>query len=104
MALAAQQQTSLLQLAQVMFNASPETTYLDVLGTPLTAGQSLANLAQTLAGTELFFGKEYADDLSLQAFAEAFISDLASDRTSDANKALANEYIVKRISRGSNTR
>ena len=61
MALTAQQQTSLLQLAQVMFNASPGATYLDVLGAQLTAGQSLADLAQTLVGTELFLGKDYAD-------------------------------------------
>ncbi|MEQ1778028.1 MAG: integrin alpha [Nitrosomonas sp.] len=100
MALTVQQQTSLLQLAQVMFNASPGATYLDALGAQLTAGQSLADLAQTLVGTELFLGKDYADDLTSEAFAEAFISDLVGGHASDANKTLATEYIVNRISAG----
>ncbi len=76
MALTEQQQTSLLQLAQAMFNASPGAFFLDALSSQLETGQSLADIAQALTGHELFWGKNYVDDLMPEAFAEAFIADL----------------------------
>lgn len=100
MALTEQQQTSLLQMAQAMFNASPGAIFLDVLGSQLEAGKSLAGIAQSFAGNELFLGKNYADDLTPEAFAEVFIDDLIGDQTSDANKTVAIDYMVSRMIAG----
>lgn len=97
MALTEQQQTSILQLAQAMFNATPGTIYLEALGSQLEARQSIASIAQSLSGTELFFGKSYADDLAHEAFAEAFINDLISDRASSDNKTIAVNYIIEKM-------
>ena len=60
----------------------------------------MAELAQSLAGNELFFGEDYADDLTSAEFAAAFINDLIGDNASADNKALATDYIVSRITAG----
>ena len=83
-----------------MFNATPGAIYLNGLSSQLTAGASLAELAQSLAGNELFFGKNYADDLTPEAFADVFINDLISDNASADNKTLATNYVVSRITAG----
>ncbi|MCC7091837.1 MAG: FG-GAP repeat protein [Nitrosomonas sp.] len=100
MALTEQQQTSLLQLAQAMFNASPGAIYLGALGEQLEAGQTLASMAQALRGNELFWGKSYAGDLTPTAFAEAFLEDLIADRATVDNKTIAAGYIVNRMNDG----
>lgn len=102
MALTEQQQTSLMQLAQAMFNASPGAIFLEALGNQLTAGRSLAEIAQSLAGSELFLAKNYADDLTPEAFAEGFVADLliGSGPIPAENKALAEDYIVSRLTAG----
>lgn len=100
MALTEHQQTSLLQLTQAMFNATPGAIYLNGLSSQLTAGASLTELAQSLAGNALFFGKNYADDLTPEAFADAFINDLIGDNVSADNKTLATNYVVSRITAG----
>ncbi len=102
MALTEQQQTSLLQLAQAMFNASPGAIFLEALGNQLEAGRSLTEIAQSLAGSELFLGKNYGDGLTPAAFAEAFVADLliGSGPIPAENKALAVEYIVNRMTAG----
>lgn len=100
MALTEHQQTSILQLTQAMFNATPGAVYLDALGSQITAGLSLAGIAQSLAGNALFFGKNYATDLTPEAFADAFINDLIGDNASAGNKTLAVDYIVGRVTAG----
>lgn len=100
MALTEQQQTSLLQLAQAMFNASPGAIYLGALGEQLEAGQTLASMAQALRGNELFRDKSYAGDLTPTAFAEAFLEDLIADRATEDNKTIAAGYIVNRMNDG----
>jgi|CXWL01.1.fsa_nt_gi hypothetical protein len=100
MALTEQQQTSLLQMVQAMFNASPGAIFLDAMGSQLEAEKSLADIAQSLAGNELFLGKNYADDLTPEAFAKAFINDLIADRATEANKTIAIDYIVDRMNAG----
>ncbi|UJP00864.1 MAG: hypothetical protein LZF64_03545 [Nitrosomonas sp.] len=47
MALPAQQQTVVLQLIQAMFNAAPGAIHLEALVSPVEAGQTLADLAQS---------------------------------------------------------
>lgn len=100
MALTEQQQTSLLQMVQAMFNASPGAIFLDAMGSQLEAEKSLADIAQSLAGNELFLGKNYADDLTPEAFAKAFINDLIADRATEANKTIAIDYILDRMNAG----
>ncbi|TXI20631.1 MAG: hypothetical protein E6Q62_00765 [Nitrosomonas sp.] len=102
MALTEQQQTSLLQLTQAMFNATPGAIFLEALGNQLENGRSLAEIAQSLAGSELFLGKNYGDDLTPEAFAEAFVADLliTSGPIPAENQALAVEYIVSRLTAG----
>lgn len=100
MALTESQQTSILQLTQAMFNATPGAVYLEALGSQITAGQSLADLAQSLAGNTLFFGKDYAIDLTPEAFSDAFINDLIGDNASADNKTLAIDYVVSRMTAG----
>ena len=100
MALTESQQTAILQLTQAMFNATPGTVYLEALGSQITAGRSLADLAQSLAGSAFFFGKNYAVDLTPETFADAFINDLIGDNASAENKTLATDYIVSRMTAG----
>ncbi|MBL0011877.1 MAG: hypothetical protein IPP22_14710 [Nitrosomonas sp.] len=100
MALTESQQTSILQLTQAMFNAAPGAVYLEALGSQITAGQSLVDLAQSLAGNALFLGKNYAADLAPEAFSNAFINDLIGDNASADNKTLAIDYIVSRMTAG----
>lgn len=101
MVLTEQQQTSIFQLAQAMFKATPGAIYLEVLGSQLTSGSSIANIAQSLSGNELFLGKLYADDLTPEAFAEALVTDLIGNHATDTNKTLAKNYIVSRLDGGS---
>lgn|GEM_PF-6693788 len=49
MALTDQQQTSILQLIQAMFNATPGAIYLQALGDQMAAGKSLVDMAQSLS-------------------------------------------------------
>ncbi|WP_292994045.1 hypothetical protein [Nitrosomonas sp.] len=100
MALTESQQTSILQLTQAMFNATPGAIYLEALGSQITTGKSLADLAQSLAGNALFFGKDYAADLTPEAFANAFINDLIGDNASADSKLLATNYIVSKMTAG----
>jgi len=100
MALTEHQQNSILKLTQAMLNATPGAVYLETLGSQITAGQSLADLAQSLTGNALFFGKDYATDLSHEEFADTFINDLIGDNASADNKTLATDYIVSRMTAG----
>lgn len=97
MALTAQQMTSLLQITQAMFNATPGAVYLNELGSQLEAGNSIAMIAQALSGTELFLGRSYADNLSPSTFAETLINDLVENRVSASNKTSAINFIVSKI-------
>jgi len=89
-----------LQLTQALFKATPGAIYLEALGSQLTSGSSIANIAQSLSGNELFLGKLYADDLTSEAFAEALVTDLIGNHATDANKTLAKNYIVSRLDGG----
>lgn len=100
MALPAQQQTVILQLTQAMFNAAPGAIYLEALASPVEAGQSLADLAQSLMGSTLFFGKNYATDLTPGAFADAFIQDLIGDNATADSKTLAIDFITGKMAAG----
>lgn len=57
MALPIQQETVILQLTQAMFNAAPGAIYLEALVTQVEAGQSLADLAQSLMGSTFFLAR-----------------------------------------------
>lgn len=100
MALPAQQQTVILQLTQAMFNvnAAPGAIHLEALISPVEAGQTVADLAQSLMGST-FFGKNYAADLTPEAFADAFIHDLGRYATMES-KALAIDYIAGKMAAG----
>lgn len=100
MALTTSQQTSLLQLVQAMFNASPGAAYLGELGTQLEDGQSVASIAQFLSGHTLFFGKNYDDTLAPEQFAEAFMDDLLGGHASADNEVLAIDYVVNKMAAG----
>lgn len=99
MALTAQQQTSILQLTQVIFNSTPGAIFLDALGDQVSNGKSFADLAQSLSGTNQFFGSIYNDVLPSQ-FANSFIDDLVSDYVSVSNKTWATNYIIGRMAAG----
>lgn len=100
MALTEQQQISLLQLTQAMFNATPGAIYLEALASEVEAGQSLVDLAQSLRGSTLFFGKNYPADLTPDGFASAFIDDLIGDNAATDSKALATGYIAGKMATG----
>ena len=99
MALPAQQQTVILQLTQAMFNAAPGAIHLEALISPVEAGQTVADLAQSLMGST-FFGKNYAADLTPEAFAGAFIHDLVGNNATTESKALAIDYIAGKMAAG----
>jgi len=100
MALTENQQTSILQLAQAMFNAAPGAAYLKELASLITSGLSIASIGQALAGNKLFIGKNYADDLTPEAFAAVFVTDLIGKHVSNSNKTIAINYIVSRMTAG----
>lgn len=99
MTLTAQQQTSILQLILAMFNTSPGAVNLKILGSQLLNDQSLVNLAQSLAESALFFGKNYAA-LSPVEFAATFVDDLFGDRVSTSNKTLIFDFIANQMAAG----
>ncbi|MEQ1720980.1 MAG: hypothetical protein ABL887_07740 [Nitrosomonas sp.] len=101
MTLTFQQQTSILQLILAMFNTSPGAVNLKVLGSKLINDQSLVNLAQSLAESALFFGKDYAA-LSAAEFAATFVDDLFGDRVSTIDKTLIFDFIANQIAIGVN--
>lgn len=101
MTLTFQQQTSILQLILAMFNTSPGAVNLKVLGSRLINDQSLVNLAQSLAESALFFGKDYAA-LSAAEFAATFVDDLFGDRVSTIDKTLIFDFIANQIAIGVN--
>ena len=100
MALSDQQQTSILQLVQAMFNVAPGAVYLQSLDRLMTgSGKSLADVAQTLFSSSLF-AKNYSSDLTPEQFAVALVDDLAGDRASADNKAWAISYITNKMAGG----
>ncbi|MXS83931.1 hypothetical protein [Nitrosomonas oligotropha] len=100
MAFTLQQQTSILQLMLAMFNTAPGASNLMFLGSLLQNGQSLANLAQSLAESSLFFDRQYAAYLKPDEFAAKFVNDLAGDRVSIGDKNLVIDYITHRMIAG----
>lgn len=100
MTLTEQQQTSILQLIQAMFNATPGAVYLNALGSQLTSGKSIADISQSLSGDVLFLGKSYADSMTSEAFSKALVTDLIGNHATEANKTLASDYIVSRLDGG----
>ena len=99
MALTTQQQTSILQLTQVMFNTTPGAIYLDALGAQLMDGKSFADLAQFLSGTNLFVGPIFNDDYP-SSLARSFVNDLVGDHASTDNKTGAINYIIDKLAAG----
>ena len=75
MTMTTQQQTSILQLSQVMFNTTPGAIFLDAIGAQMLDGKSFADLAQFFSETNLFFGHIYNDDFP-SSFANNFVDDL----------------------------
>lgn len=96
MALTDQQQTSILQLTQALFNITPGAVILKALGDQMAAGKSLAELAQSLSASKIFFGKRY-DDVS---FADDFTGDLLREHVSAENKFRVITYINDKIAVG----
>lgn len=82
-----------------MFNTSPGAANLKILGSQLQSDQSLINLAQSLAESALFFGKDYAALSSIE-FAATFIDDLLGHRVSPINKTLVFDFIVNEMAAG----
>lgn len=99
MALTTQQQTSILQLSQVMFNTTPGAIFLDALGAQMIDGKSFADLAQFLSGTNLFFGHIYNDDFP-SSFANNFVDELVGDHASADNKTWATNYVIDKMAAG----
>ncbi len=96
-----QQQMSILQLAQAMFNAAPGSVYLNEGDSILTSGTQLSSLAQALAGSMAFFGRDYSSTLTPTQFSEALAYDLVGDSVSTENKSLLINYIINKIATGS---
>lgn len=94
-----QHQNAILQLILAMFNASPGVDNLRILTSQLHGNQSLANLAQLLANSALFYGKDYAH-LNSEAFARRFVDDLCGEQVSNANKMLIYDFIVNQSAAG----
>lgn len=94
-----QHQTAILQLILAMFNASPGVDNLRILTSQLHGNQSLASLAQLLANSALFYGKNYAH-LNSEAFAHRFVDDLFGEQVSNANKMLVCDFIVNQSAAG----
>jgi len=99
MTMTTQQQTSILQLSQVMFNATPGAIFLDAIGAQMLDGKSFADLAQFFSETNLFFGHIYNDDFP-SSFANNFVDDLVGDHTSTDNKTWARNYIIDKMATG----
>jgi len=99
MTLTVQQQTSILQLILAMFNTSPGGANLKVLGSRLLNDPSLANLAQSLVESPLFFDKDYAA-MSPVEFAAIFVDDLFGNRVSISNKTLIFDFIANQMATG----
>ncbi len=99
MTLTTKQQTSMLQLSQVMFNTTPGAIFLDALGAQILDGKSFADLAQFLSGTSLFFGRFY-DDHFPSSFANNFVDDLVGNHASTDNKTWATNYIIDKMAAG----
>lgn len=96
MVLTTQQQTSILQLILALFKTAPGAMNLTILGSQLNNGQSLADLAQSLAQSALFFDKHYPTQLSHAEFAASFINDLIGSRASESNKNLLIDFIARK--------
>ncbi len=98
MAFTEQKQTSILQLVQAMFNVAPGAVYLKSIGNLMTfKDESLAEVAQTLFSSNLFFGKNYSSSLTPEQFAVALVNDLVNDRISADNKAWLISYITEKM-------
>lgn len=106
MPLTIEQTTSILNLTQAMFSATPGAVYLDALGAQIESGQTITGIAQALATTSLFLGiRDYTkppqgtDDV-VSWFATTFADDLLGDRVSAANKTLAVDFVMSRFNQG----
>ncbi len=100
MTITTQQENQILRLGQAMFNAAPGANYLSEFSAYLDFGSSLADLAQSLSGTEAFLGKTYYGCVSSAEFADDFVNELVGNYASAADKSWATNYIVERMSAG----
>lgn len=100
MALTEQQQTSVLQVVQALFAATPGAVYLKEFDSLLTSGASVADLAQTLSEAPVFLGKTYTSDMSPEAFADDFLKDLIGNSASEVNINQAKSDIVNKMKNG----
>lgn len=94
-----QHQNAILQLILAMFNASPGVDNLRILASQLHGNQSRASLAQLLANSALFYGKDYAH-LNSESFARRFVDDLCGEQVSNANKMLIYDFILNQSAAG----
>lgn len=95
----ARYQISILQLILAMFKASPGADNLKILSSHLHRNPSLTNLAQKLANSALFFGKNYAH-LDSEAFACQFVDDLFGAQVANVNKMFICDFIVNQMAAG----
>jgi hypothetical protein len=100
MTITTQQENQILRIGQAMFNAAPGASYLSEFSAYLDFGSSLADLAQSLSGTEAFLGRTYYDCMSSTEFANAFVNDLVGNNASAPDKAWATNYIIDRMAAG----
>lgn len=100
MVLTIQQQTSILRLVLALFRTAPGAANMTILGSQLLNGQSLPNLAQSLAQSALFFDKHYRAQLSHAEFAASFINDLVGNRTSESDKNLLIDFVTHKQTSG----
>lgn len=100
MTITTQQENQILRIGQAMFNAAPGASYLSEFSAYLDFGSSLADLAQSLSGTEAFLGRTYYDCMSSTEFANAFVNDLVGNNASAPDKAWAINYIIDRMAAG----
>lgn len=95
------QQINVLQLLQVMFNAAPGSDFLNQFAGLIAGGISINQLADMLAGTDLFKSSSlYPDTLTNQQFAERLINNLLDTTVSEVNRTWAKEWITGQLNNG----
>jgi len=100
MVISVTQRNEIFYLVVGMFNAAPGAKYLSEFSNAITAGSSVAGLAEVLTATATFKGL-YPDYQSSTEFATSFVNNVLGSTVTDANKNTAIAQIASELDAGS---
>jgi Ca2+-binding RTX toxin-like protein len=92
--------TTVIQICQALFAATPGSALLAEFTDFLDTGHDASTLIRILLSTPQFLGLQYSQELSDEAFANAFVIDIAAGKVNDQGQQWAVQAILDSLESG----